>query len=126
MNSSNPNAGDNPQGIMASTQQLLPEGAKDPVKAMIAILKDENIDDEDKRYLIECCQNRFRHRRRMAYVCLSAIIASTLFLFAAAVLGDGKLLNQLATHKELFIWINFFLTSIVGAYYGVSAWRPSS
>jgi len=70
----------------------------------------------------------------MAYFALGAILASLVFLLSASVY-DGILatpeecsgiLDSLGKVQGLFVWIEGFLATIVGAYYGVSSFRPSS
>ena len=91
---------------------------------MIAIAKDPDLEPEDKTQLIEFAKNRFRHRRRMAYIALWAVLVSLGTLFVLAIAGaDG--LDEIKD-SSLLISIEAFLTAIVGAYYGVSAWRPAS
>lgn len=103
--------------------------SRDPVQVLIDIVTNGNIPDADKTRLITFAQNRFRHRRRMAYVCLYTIVVSVGFVFLAAVIdayGDKAILNTLNTMTTFLGVIEFFLTGIVAAYYGMSSWRPSS
>lgn len=113
------------------------ESGKDPLSKLLEIVQSD-IDDYYKQQLIHIHQNRFRNRRRMAYISLYCLIA--LFLFVVVgIWSDGMYLcdpdedlcrkGVLAVIKEnndLVVWIAGFFTSIVGAYYGVSALRPSS
>lgn len=113
----------------------------DPIKLMMAIAStpDSEISAADKKKLIEFAQNRFKHRRRMAYLCLTTIIISIALLFLGAFIdglspscsgkaieGCSDIMRSIRANEDLFIWGNGFLTSIVAAYYGVSAWRPNS
>lgn len=111
------------------------DAGKDPLTKMIEIAKDEGLSDADKAALITYSQQRFTNRRRMAYMALSALIASLAFILVAALI-DGLncppgqtcqgILGSIENSQTLIAWIMGFLTAIVGAYYGVSAWRPAS
>ncbi len=103
--------------------------ARNPIDRMIDIVKDPDISDEDKAKLILYARNNFKNRRKMAYICLTAIVMSFALLFLAAFIDgtrDCKILGAIQGAQGLFASIEAFLTAIVGAYYGVSAWRPSS
>ena len=107
----------------------VPEGSKDPLRLMIEIAKDPVLTPEDKTSLIVYSRERFLNRRRMAYASLYTIIGSIIFLFLAALLdgfSSSQILDKIKENQGLFGSILGFLTAIVGAYYGVSAWRPSS
>ncbi len=112
------------------------ESSKDPLSKMVEIAKDKDLADPDKEKLIAYAQKKFANRRRMAYIALAAIITSLALLFIAAFI-DGfsecvktekctGVLEAISTNQTLIAWIEGFLTSIVAAYYGVSAWRPAS
>lgn len=115
--------------------ESVPEAAKDPIKIMIEIAENKNLTDKDKTELIRYSQSRFKNRRKMAYIALSAITASLALIFLAAFIDgircpagqtcDG-ILASIKDSQTLIAWIQGFLTAIVGAYYGVSAWRPTS
>ena len=109
-------------GVIAAAQQS-PAGL-DPIKVMMEIAKDEDLAPADKTQLIEFAKNRFRHRRRMAYIALAALLLSLAVLFISA-FACPKCFEGLKD-SSLLISIEAFLTAIVGAYYGVSAWRPAS
>jgi hypothetical protein len=113
-----------------------PEAGRDPIKVMIEIAENKNLSDQDKSELIFHAQTRFKNRRRMAYLSLSAIIISLALIFLAAFI-DGlntcsadqpcvKILDSINNNQGLIAWIEGFLTAIVAAYYGVTAWRPAS
>lgn len=112
-----------------------PDAGKDPLTKMVEIAKDEALSDADKAALIAYSRQRFTNRRRMAYMALSALIASLVFIFIAA-LVDGLscppgqtcqgILGSIENSQTLIAWIEGFLAAIVAAYYGVSAWRPAS
>ena len=107
------------------------------MQVMIEIAENANLSDEDKRNLIMYTRERFKNRRRMAYIALIAIVASLGLLFLGAFI-DGLsdpcpagqtckgVLAAIKENQTIFTWINGFLTAIVGAYYGISAWKPSS
>ena len=112
------------------------EAGRDPIRLMIEITENDKLTADDKAALVQFTRERFKNRRRMAYVSLYTIIASAALLFIGAFI-DGLstcpagmtckgILDTVKENNSLFIWINGFLTAIVGAYYGVSAWRPSS
>jgi len=103
---------------------------------MIEIAENNNLSDKDKSELILYAQTRFKNRRRMAYIALSAIIVSLTLIFLAAFI-DGLsscpagqtcegILASIRDNQNLIAWIEGFLTAIVAAYYCVSAWRPAS
>ena len=116
------NANDHQPGVIAAAQQA-PAGL-DPIKVMMEIAKDADLAPADKTQLIEFAKNRFRHRRRMAYIALAALLLSLAALFILA-FACGECFEELKD-SSLLISIEAFLTAIVGAYYGVSAWRPAS
>ena len=108
--------------------------AQSPLKQMVEIVENTKIAPEDKAILIEFSRQRFKNRTRIAYLALFTIIISIALLFIAAFI-DGLsaeaaarkgILFVIAENKSLFTWIEGFLTSIVGYYYGVTALRPSS
>ncbi|MDN5203942.1 hypothetical protein QQ008_21295 [Fulvivirgaceae bacterium BMA10] len=121
-----------------SSLATTPESSRDPLSKLAEILSDPNISETYKEQLILLHKNRFKNRRSMAYLSLIALVV----LFASIIVGvwvDGLytcdqaketcregILLVLDRNKQIVIWISGFLTSIVGAYYGVSALRPSS
>ena len=122
--------------IMPTTTTSIPESSKDPLSKMIDIAKDKDLSDADKSALIAYAQQRFVNRRRIAYIALSSIVLS-LFLLLLAAFIDGfstcpagetcqSILGAIKDSQTLIAWIEGFLTSIVAAYYGISAWRPAS
>jgi len=103
---------------------------------MIEIAAHPTLSNEDKSKLICIAQERFKNRRKMAYIALITLVASLALLFLAAFI-DGLstcpanetcegILKPIEDNQTLIIWIEGFLASIVAAYYGVSAWRPAS
>ncbi len=116
--------------------ETTPEAGRDPLSKMVEIAKDKELTDTDKTALISYAQKKFTNRRRMAYISLFTIVASLGLLFVAAFI-DGLstcpadktckgILETIKDSQTLIAWIEGFLTSIVAAYYGVSAWRPAS
>ena len=102
---------------------------------MIEIVKDEAILPQDRQALLAYAQQRFQHRRKMPYVALFTIVASVILLFLSAFIPAGcqnkpckanVVLDILGQNYALISWIEGFLAAVVGAYYGVSAVRPSS
>ena len=113
------------------------EAAKDPLSKLLEIVQ-ADIDDYYKQQLIHIHQNRFKNRRKMAYISLVCLIVLFLFLLIG-IWSDGMylcnpdedlcrkgILEVIKENDSIVIWIAGFFTSIVGAYYGVSALRPSS
>ena len=76
-------------GVIAGSQQ--PPSGQDPIKVMMEIAKDPDLLPADKTQLIEFAKNRFKHRRRIAYTALWALIVSLGLLFALAMAGGGRL-----------------------------------
>lgn len=116
--------------------ESVPETGRDPIRIMVEIAENKNLSDKDKSQLILYAQTRFKNRRRMAYIALSAIIVSLALILLAAFI-DGLstcparqtcegILASIKNNQNLIAWIEGFLTAIVAAYYGVSAWRPAS
>lgn len=105
------------------------DASRDPLRIMIEIAKDDKLSREDKTRLIMYSLNRFRNRRKMAYIALYGIITSLGFLLLATLIdgiSSSNILDSIVDNKSLFIWIEGFLAAIVAAYYGVSAWKPAS
>lgn len=90
-----------------------PGSSPTSVQTMIAILKDEKLDDDDKKFLIDRARNSFRVRRRMAYVCLAGIFVLSVF-------------DALPYFDVDLAWANGPLAAVVLAYYGATAFRPNS
>ena len=106
-----------------------PEASRDPLRIMIEIAESKDLSDSDKTNLITYSKERFTNRRRLAFVALYALVGSLVLLFLAAFLdglGSSKILDAISKNQTLFAWVEGFLTSIVAAYYGVTAWRPAS
>lgn len=126
----------NENSVVLGNQSALPESSRDPLSKMIEIAKDKDLSDADKSALISYAQKKFLNRRRMAYIALITIVMSLLVVFVAAFI-DGLsvcpkdevcsgILDNIKDNQVLIASIEGFLTSIVAAYYGVSAWRPAS
>ncbi len=122
--------------VVPSNVPVPPESSRDPLSKMIEIAKDKDLSDKDKAALISYAQKKFENRRKMAYIALITIVTSLILLFIAAFI-DGfntcpkdqvctGILGAIKDSQTLIAWIEGFLTSIVAAYYGVSAWRPAS
>jgi hypothetical protein len=113
-----------------------PEASKDPLVVLKDILKDKDIDEDGKSWLLEYSVTRFKNRRRMAYLALSAILVSLAFLLLSSII-DGQstcivtnectgVLKNLREVQGLLEWMEGFLAAIVATYYGMSSFRPSS
>ena len=126
----------NQSSVVPVKTNAAPESSKDPIKIMIDIAENEKLSDADKSALINYAQSRFTNRRRMAYIALYTLVFSLVLLFVAIfidglIICAGKdpcngILKSIEGSKTIIIWIEGLLASIVAAYYGVSAWRPSS
>lgn len=134
--------------MLSGRNKKVSEAARDPVRLMMEILENDSPYTESaKIVLIQAVRNRFKNRRLMAYLCLGFILLNGVALLVFAAIdgmsgsaipvdaavpgGDAKvgcvgILACVGEYSDLFVWINFFMTSIVGAYFGTSAWRPSS
>ena len=99
--------------------------AKNPIRVLADILKDPELGPDDKRMVVEIWQKRFFHRRIMAYLALSTMIASLGLLFVGIFFVEnfGDMLSQAST---LITWMEGFLAGIVATYYGMSALKPAS
>jgi hypothetical protein len=112
------------------------DSSRDPLGLLIEIAKDNEISEKNKQALYQYANTRFKNRRRMAYIALTAIVASLVFLFVGALIDAGttcekgkeciRILDTIKENQTLFSWIEGFLTSIVALYFGVSSWRPAS
>ena len=115
-----------PPTVMVEQQ---PPAGRDPIFTMIEIAKATDLSDSDKTNLIMYAQSRFNNRRKMAYVSLWSIVGMLIFVGVASIADAAfstNITGKLAENETLVTAIVAFLTAIVGAYYGVSAWRPSS
>jgi len=122
--------------VMPSNDTASDDSSRDPLRLMIEIIKDDQIDSADKTALIQFASSRFKNRRRMAYVSLMAIVFSLVFIFIGAAIDGATVckpdqncvsfLNTIKENYALIAWIEGFLTSIVAAYFGVSSWKPAS
>lgn len=126
----------NASSVVPVTVKTSPEAGRDPLQRMIEIAENKNLSDQDKQALIQYSKDRFVNRRRMAYISLYALVLSLAALFIAAFIDgfttctEGQtcvgILQSIKESQTLFVWLEGFLTAIVGAYFGVSAWRPAS
>ena len=64
---------------------------------------------------------RWMHRRRMAYISLYSIIATTCY-----VLSPYMPLDRLTAASDVISWFYFAMVSIVGAYMGFATWSAKS
>jgi hypothetical protein len=113
-----------------------PESSKDPIGILKDIFKDKDIDGEGKQWLLQYSATRFKNRRIMAYMALSAILLTLVFLLVVAIIDSQSAcvmnetcqgaLVQLSEVEGLLSWIAGFLATIVATYYGMSSFRPSS
>ena len=100
------------------------QAGQDPVLVMVDIAKDEALSAADRVALIEYAKNRYRHRRRMAYLALSGVLLSLAILFVIGLFRPESF--EALDDSTVLIFIQGFLTSIVATYFGISAWKPSS
>jgi len=115
--------------VVPASVEETSEAGRDPLRIMIEIAENDKLSDEDKTNLIIFSKERFKNRRLMAYISLYALVASLVLLFLAAII-DGiagtQIIVSIKGSQTLFAWMEGFLTAIVAAYFGVSAWRPAS
>ena len=114
-----------------------PQAAQDPLRIIMEIAENDKLSPQDKMALITRASERFKNRRRMAYIALATIVVSVGLLFLGAFV-DGLsapcpenhtckgVLGAINESQTVFTWAEGFLAAIVGAYYGISGWRPSS
>ena len=106
-----------------------PTSAQDPIEKYRMIIKDEDLDADQKAWLIDRADRRFQNRRRMAYISLFALLGSLVVILGGAVvdgIADTKIVAGLQGAANLLGSTNALLAAIVAAYYGSSALRPSS
>ncbi len=58
----------------------------DPLRVLLDIVKDPSLSESEKQALIGLDRQRFTNRRRMAYLALTAIIGTLVFVLLASVL----------------------------------------
>jgi len=75
----------------------------------------DNLDLKEKEYELE--RNKWRGRRKMGWIALLSMLTFTLILLFAPI--SNEKLNILS---ETITWFYFAMTSIIGAYMGVTAW----
>ena len=118
------------KSVVPSINPGVTDSSGDPIKIMIEIAENTNLTDEDKTSLIEYSKERFKNRRRMAYISLTVIVVTVTMLLIGALIdgltGKTKILETIKDNGSLLTWLNGFLTSIIGAYYGATALRPTS
>ena len=106
-----------------------PSSSRDPIGRYLEIIKDPELTETQKDWLIDRANRRFQNRRRMAYIALTALLV-TLAVYLGGAIADGiwatKIVEKLENAAELLGVTNALLTSIVGAYYGFASLRPSS
>lgn len=90
-----------------------PSASQDPLRTLINILKDSELTDSDKKFLIGQAKDRFKVRRRLAYVCLAGIFA----------LG---IIDGFSSMDIDLMWTSGPLAAVVLAYYGATAYKPNS
>jgi len=123
------------------------QSARDPVEVMREILKDDAYTKDEKVLLFMMSRERFRNRRRMAYISLGAIVVAAILLVLAIMveafgwadpLSVTTMQNGMETTEDRYVsdiiqkydttimWLGGFFTSIIAFYFGASALRPSS
>ena len=50
----------------------------DPIQSLAEILRDDKLTKEDKQFLFDESKQRFKHRRRMAYIALGGIFLTAI------------------------------------------------
>jgi hypothetical protein len=104
--------------------------ARDPLERYAEIVKDPDLTNEQKDFLLQVASRRFRNRQRMAYVSLCGIVATLGVVLLGAVI-DGlvtgsTIVASLMEAANLLGITNALFTAVVGAYFGVTSFRPSS
>lgn len=118
------------------------ESSRSPILMMAEILKDKDLNADDKQLLHDLAMTRFWHRRTMAYIALAGIfVFSGLQFLPEAVMvtvsppeggwtAEAAAAAATAAAKAVarpdVTWINTTLAAIVVSYYGASAVRPGS
>ena len=114
-------------GFMSLLDRPIVEAARDPIRVLADILGDQRLTDGQKKALFSLAQNRFRHRRRMAYGALFSLVVSLALLFLSSCFPTRiPIIANMTSALPLIIFIEGFLTTIVAAYFGMSSLRPSS
>ena len=118
------------------------ESSRSPIRMMAEILKDKDLNAEDKQLLHDLAKTRFLHRRAMAYIALAGIFVFSGLQFlpvavtvtvsppeggwdAAAAAAAATAAAEAVARPDV-TWINTTLAAIVVSYYGASAVRPGS
>jgi len=93
---------------------------RDPVRVIMEVIVNENLSHEEKANLIRCARVKFKTRRRIAFIALSALILSLMLLFVAAV-SDGvagtTILATIHESQNLLAGMEGILTVIIAAYF---------
>ena len=116
-------------GSYLSAGRSLPTSAEDPIDKYIEIISKKDISVQDRQWILDQAESRFKNRRAMAYISLTTIIMSFFFILIGAVIDgvlDTNIVGKLNETANLIGGINALLTGIVAAYYGASTIRPSS
>ena len=108
-------------GVTVKTEEAA-ESSKDPVQRLADILNDPGLSEDNKTALIKLSQQRFRYRRSMAQKSLWALVLQLPVLYFGGLVGVTL---SVETSTQV-TWLNGFLAGIVAAYFGTTAWRPSS
>ncbi len=112
------------------------EAGKDPLRVMIEIAENDNLSDQDKSAPITTRKPASLIDDVWPISPFYALVVSLALLFIAAGIDSFRtcpkdqdcspILESIKNGQTLITWLEGFLTAIVAAYYGVSAWRPAS
>ena len=100
---------------------------RNPLRMLADILRDNALTVDDKRIIVDLWKTRFAHRRRMAYISLSALLVLltvTLGVVLVPPLAEAK--ANLVGLRDHVVWLGSFFMAIVLAYFGISGFKPAS
>ena len=112
-----------------------PKAAQDPIQVVRDVLKDEGYTEEEKLIIVTMSRDRFKNRRRMAYIALGVLVLGALSLILAiyqdgSIVEPGKASSNYSSviekNIETITWFGGFFISVIGFYFGASSLRPTS
>lgn len=90
-------------------------------------ITDAKIEAENRKLIekaeAEAENIRWRNRRTMAYMCLSTIILSKVWVMAVITFGDDTALQRFKNAEAFLSNLDYTLIVIVAAYFGLSTWQ---
>ncbi len=124
-----PDAGKGLRSYIPGFSVTRTSASRDPLARYAEIIKDPDLSSEQKDFLLQVAARRFRNRQRMAYISLGGIVVTLAVILAGAVidgLGNSTIVASLIDAANLLGITNALFTAVVGAYFGVTSFRPSS